>query len=131
MPSVDDDSVSHELVEVTVETGPGSGADQTEGENESESESGRESESENKQQRDSSNSDSKSDFDNDAVQNFVDDFMVSLPSLTSKTLSVSSMQYFQQRLGINVKDSAQEAAFITGFNKKTARTHTADFLEIH
>ena len=25
MPSVDDDSVSHELVEVTVETGPGSG----------------------------------------------------------------------------------------------------------
>ena len=127
VPSVDDDSVSHELVEVTVETGAGSGSEQRESENESESESGRESESDNERQRDSASSDSESDFNDDAAQNCFDDFMVSLPSLARKTLSVSLMQYFQQRLGMNVKDSAQEAAFITGFNKKTVHTYTADF----
>ena len=91
------------------------------------SESGHESESENERQRDSSSSDSEGDFDDDAAQNCFDDFMVSLPTLARKTLSVSLMHYFQTRCGMNVKDSAQEAACITGFNEKTIRTYRTDF----
>ena len=84
------------------------------------SENGGESESENERQE-SLDSDSDGDFDDDAAQNCFDDFMVSLPSLTRKTLSVSLIHYFNKRSGMTIKDSAQEAAYITGFNEKTIR----------
>ena len=90
-----------------------------------ECETGYESESENERPMENSEGSNteECDFDDDAVQNCFDDFMVSLPSLTRKTLSVSLMHYFQTRQGMNVKDSAQEAAYITGFNEKTIRTY--------
>ena len=89
-----------------------------------------ESESENERPLENSEGSNaeESDFDDDAAQNCFDDFMVSLPSLTRKTLSVSLMHYFQTRQGMNVKDSAQEAAYITGFNEKTIRSFRLDFL---
>ena len=55
-----------------------------------------------------------------------DDFMISLPSLTRKTLSVL-MSYFQRRQGLSVVDSATEAAFNTGFNEEAIRGHQTDY----
>ena len=91
-----------------------------------EEETMRESESEN--ERELSSSESEGDFDTDDAQHCFDDFVISLPSLARKTLSVSLMHYFQQRQGINMKQSAQEAAYITGYNEKTIREYRLDFL---
>ena len=53
---------------------------------------------------------------------------MSFPSLARKTLSVSLMHYFQQRQGMNVKQSAQEAAYITGYDEKTILKYCLDIL---
>ena len=42
-------------------------------------------------------------------------------------LGVILMESFKCRQGINVKDAAQEAGSIVGFNKKTVRRHRNDF----
>ena len=91
-----------------------------------EEETMRENESEN--ERELSSSESEGDFDTDDAQHCFDDFVISLPSLARKTLSVSLMHYFQQCQGMNVKQSAQEAAYITGYNEKTIREYRLDFL---
>ena len=54
---------------------------------------------------------------------------MSLPNWIRKTLSVSLMHYFQTRQKLNVKDSALEAAYFTGFNEKTIRTYRDDFFK--
>ena len=42
-------------------------------------------------------------------------------------VGVILMESFKCRQGINVKDAAQEAGSIVGFNKKTVRRHRNDF----
>ncbi len=98
---------------------------------ESESEDrARNSESENDRGDYSHSSDESSEFDDEKAQGvFDDDWMISLPALQRKTLSVLLFQSFRTRQAMNVTDAAQEAASITGFNEKTVRTYRKDFYD--
>ena len=98
-------------------------------EEEEEEERSYQSESENERPGSDESDDSASDedFDDGAAQNCFDTFMVSLPKWIRKTLAVSLMYYFQKRQKLNVKDSALESAYITGFNEKTIRNYRNDF----
>jgi len=71
----------------------------------------------------------ESDFGDDEAQDIFDDWVVSLPALQSKTLAVLLMQSFRTRQKMSVRDAAQEAASITGFNEKTVRLYRKEFFE--
>jgi hypothetical protein len=71
--------------------------------------------------------DSGDEFDDEAAQEYFDDFMVSLPNWIWKTLAVSLMCYFQKRQKLNVKDSALETVYFTGFYEKTVCTYRNNF----
>ena len=51
-----------------------------------------------------------------------DDFMIRMPRLMRRTLSVLLMSYLEKRHKLSVDTNALESAFITGFNEKTYRT---------
>ena len=80
--------------ESTVET------HEEEGETTSSSDEGKESLKESENECELSSCDSKGDFDADDAQNCFDDSMISIPSLTRKTFSITLMHYFQQCQGI-------------------------------
>ena len=82
--------------------------------------------SESENDRGSSESSSESDFGDDDAQGIFDDWVVSLPALQRKTLSVLLMQSFRTRQQMNVMDAAQESASIT---EKTVRLYRKEFFE--
>ena len=86
--------------------------------------SARESDSEN--ERGDSSSDEEGDFD---AQEAFDDFIVSLPLLERKTLSVLLMHSFRTRQKMSVSDAAREAASISGYNERTVRRYTKEFFD--
>ena len=53
--------------------------------------------------------------------------MVSLRRDQRQMLAVILMESFKQRQKINVKDAAQEAGSIVGFNEKMVRKYRNDF----
>ena len=60
-------------------------------------------------------------------QEIFDDWMVSLRLDQRKMLAVILMESFKGRQKMNVKDAAQEAGSIVGFNEKTIRRYQNDF----
>ena len=74
-------------------------------------------------------SDESTEFDDEKAQGVFDDWMISLPAMQRKMLSVLLFQSFRTRQAMNVTDAAQEAASITGFNEKTVRTYHKDFYD--
>ena len=61
----------------------------------------------------------KLEYTNRCTKPVFDDFMISMPRLMRKTLSVLFMSYFQKRYKLSVNASVLDSAFITGFNEKT------------
>ena len=69
----------------------------------------------------------EAELDQQKAQELFDDWMASLRLDQRRMLGVISMESFKCRQGMNVKDAAQEAGSIVGFNKKTVRRHRNDF----
>lgn len=67
------------------------------------------------------------EFDQQRVQEIFDDWMVYLRLDQRQMLAVNLMESFKCRQRMNVKDAAQEASSIVGFNEKTVRRHRNDF----
>ena len=86
--------------------------------------SARESDSES--ERGDSSSDEEGEFD---AQEAFDDFIVSLPLLERKTLSVLLMHSFRTRQKMSVSDAAREAASISGYNERTVRRYSKEFFD--
>ena len=79
-------------------------------------------------ERESSESESDGEtFDDDRAQSVFDDWMVSLRLDDRRMLAVILMESFKRRQDMNVKDAAQEAGSIVGFNEKTVRRYRNDF----
>ena len=74
-----------------------------------------------------SESEEEAELDQQKAQELFDDWMVSLRLDQHQMLGVILMESFKCRQGINVKDAAQEADSIVGFNEKTVRRHRNDF----
>lgn len=78
-----------------------------------------ESDSENKRPHEGNGSSSdESDFDAEKTQTVLDDWMISLPALSRKMLSVLLVETFTSRLKMLKTAAALEATSITGFNNK-------------
>ena len=89
------------------------------------------SKSDSENERGESSSDDEAVFGDVQAQEVFDDFMVSLPLLQRKNLSVLLMQSFKSRQGMKALDAAQEAASICGFNERTIRKYCKQFFDNH
>ena len=67
----------------------------------------------------SESEDEGAEFDQLKAQELFDEWMVTLRLEQRRMLGVILMESFKQRQGMNVKDAAQEAGSIVGFNEKT------------
>ena len=76
---------------------------------------------------DGSESEEEAQFDDERAQEIFDEWMVSLRLDQHRMLAVILMESFKNRQGMKVKDSAQEAGSIVGFNEKTVRKYRNDF----
>ena len=76
---------------------------------------------------DDSESEEEVQFDDERAQEICDEWMVSLRLDQRRVLAVILMESFKNRQGMKVKDAAQEAGFIVGFNEKTVRKYRNDF----
>ena len=101
-----------------------------EGTRSSDDERSEHSESENERDP-SGSSDDESDFDDEKAQGVFDEWVVSLPLNSRRMLSVMLMETLQKRFKIGSTAAALEAAWMTGFNKKTVRGYKKEFFENH
>ena len=77
--------------------------------------------SESENERDTSGeSENETDFDDEKAQKAFDDWVFSLPLVDRKMLAVLIMETIQKRTPLKSTAAALEAAWITGFNEKTA-----------
>ena len=74
-----------------------------------------------------SESEEEAELDQQRAHEIFDEWMVSLRLDQRRMLGVILMESFKCRQGMNVKDAAQEAGSIVGFNEKTVRRHRNDF----
>lgn len=74
-----------------------------------------------------SESEDEADFDDELAQEILDGWMVAWTLEDRRKLAVILMESFRKRQKMNVKDAAQEAGSIVGFNEKTVRRHRNDF----
>ena len=77
----------------------------------------------------SSESEEEAEFDDARAQEIFDNWILSLRLDQRQMLAVILMESFKNRQGMKVKDAAQEAGSIVGFNEKTVRKHRNNFFD--
>ena len=76
-----------------------------------------------------SDSEEEAEFTQEKAQEIFDEWMVSMRLDQRRMLAVILIESFKTRQRMNVKEAAQEAGSIVGFNEKTVRRHRNEFFK--